>query len=154
MVDNSQKQLKNISPYLKFFDFSKLTFKDSILLENATVFDSLRYIEKVVKSTLSDTKQIAKHLKASDLETTLRNNWHFVHDHIAYELDKIGVEQIRRPLRLIKDRKGDCDCFSTFFSSLLTNQGIEHSLRMTKYGGDWQHVYVIVLNKAKRDIIH
>lgn len=150
MVDSSNKTLKSLAPYLKFFDFSKLTYKDPIVLQYASVFDTLRNIRKVVSSTLDDTRKIAAHLKDRSLEETLRRNWHFVHDHIGYEIDQKGVEQIRRPLRLVKDKKGDCDCFSTFLSSLLTNQGIEHSLRMTKYSGDWQHVYVIVPKQGKK----
>lgn len=150
MIDNSNKQLKSLTPYLKFFDFSKLSYKDPILLQSASVFDTLRNIGNVVNSTLDDTKKIAQYLTGISLEETLRRNWHFVHDHIGYEIDQKGVEQIRRPLRLVKDKKGDCDCFSTFLSSLLTNQGIEHSLRMTKYSGDWQHVYVIVPKQGKK----
>ena len=47
MVDNSNKKIQDIRPFLKFFDFSKLTYEDPILLQNASVFDTLKNIEKV-----------------------------------------------------------------------------------------------------------
>lgn len=149
MIDSSNKKLKSIKPYLRFFDFSKLTYKDPIILQNANVFDTLNNMERIVYSTLDHTQKLSQHLIRRDLKETLKNNWEFVHSHISYKEDEKGTEQIRTPLRLVKDRIGDCDCFTTFLSSLLINQGIEHSFRMTKYKGDWQHVYIVVPYKGK-----
>ncbi len=71
----------------------------------------------------------------------------FLYDHIQYKLDKKGLEQLRRPNRSWAERQTgiDCDCFSIFVSSILTNLKIPHSFRITKYNRDeYQHVYVIV----------
>ena len=61
--------------------------------------------------------------------------------------DAEGYEQIRSPARAWHDRFSgvDCDCYSVFISSILSNLGIAHTLRITKYQRDYfQHIYPIV----------
>lgn len=146
MADNSNKAIQPLGHWKSYFDFSKLDVKTSVFMANGSVYDTINLIEKVVKEYLSDTKELAKALKGGTLRETLKNNWSWVYKHITYEKDRDGVEQVRRPLRLVADAKGDCDCFTTFLSSLLTNQGVSHTLRMTKYNGKsyYQHIYIIV----------
>ncbi|MBP2831249.1 hypothetical protein J8281_03530 [Aquimarina sp. U1-2] len=40
----------------------------------------------------------------------------------------------------------DCDCYTVFISSILTNLGIPHEVRITKYNGKshFQHIYPVV----------
>ncbi|WP_162054532.1 hypothetical protein [Pontibacter pamirensis] len=130
----------------RYFDLSRLQRSDPVLLNRGDVFDTILEMARIVKNTLPDTKGIAPVLKGSTLEQTCHNIFDFVYSHIQYTLDKPGVEQLRRPLRSWADRAAgvDCDCYSIFISSILSNLGIEHYFRMTKYQGDWQHIYVVV----------
>jgi predicted transglutaminase-like cysteine proteinase len=110
------------------------------------VRDTVPLIKRIVARTLYQTKKLAARLKASTVAQTVRNNYNFVFKHIQYQKDPAGKEQVRSPRRLVYDGKGDCDCFVTFLSSLLTNQGISHKLRVTKYNGssEYSHIYIIV----------
>lgn len=114
---------------------------------NANVYDTVAFIPKVVNETLYQTKQLAEHLKANNTYETCKNIWQFVFEHINYKKDAAGYEQIRSPARAWHDRFSgvDCDCYSVFISSILSNLEIPHTLRITKYHRDYfQHIYPIV----------
>lgn len=115
--------------------------------KNAEVKDTVAFIPKVVKETLYQTQKLAPLLLGNTVYDTCKNIWHFVYEHIAYRKDKEGYEQIRSPSRVWHDRKSgvDCDCYTTFISSLLMNLQIPHTLRITKYNKpQFQHIYPIV----------
>lgn len=119
---------------------------------NANVYHTVSFIPKVVGKTLSQTAGIARLLKGKSVHQTCKNIWHFVYGHINYKKDQEGYEQIRSPARTWHDRRQgvDCDCYSVFISSILTNLGIEHLLRITKYQRDYfQHIYPVVVNDDK-----
>ncbi|MBI5539031.1 MAG: hypothetical protein HY951_03165, partial [Bacteroidia bacterium] len=121
--------------------------KDRIVIKDGEVDDTVELMKKVVWKYLSDTKKIAPYLKGKTLEETCRNIWNFLYNHIQYKLDKRGLEQLRRPCRSWTERSTgiDCDCFSIFVSSILTNLQIPHKFRITKYDSEvYQHVYVVV----------
>jgi hypothetical protein len=132
--------------------FPKATGKDHRVKGYADVEDTLKLIKKTVPKTLWQTKAIAEVLRGKTLEDTCSNIWHFVYNHIQYKIDKPGVEQIRSPRRTWLDRfiGVDCDCYTEFISSILSNLGIPHVLRITKYPQRppatprWQHIYPIV----------
>jgi len=108
----------------------------------------LQFIPRVVKQYHTDTAKIALYLKREKLADTLRAIWEFVYRHIQYKPDSPFEEQIRRPARTWADRHSgvDCDCYTVFISSILTNLHIPHYIRMTAYSSrkGYQHVYVIV----------
>lgn len=114
----------------------------------AQLHHTINLIKHIVPETTGDTRLLANYLKGSDLRSTCQNIWEFVYNHIQYARDKKGIEQVRRPSRVWADRiQGvDCDCYSVFISSILTNLNIPHKLRITKYGGKshFQHIYPIV----------
>lgn len=127
--------------------FPKADAKDTVVMDNGEVADTLKVIEEVVWKFISDTKEIAQSLKTDRLEDTLKNIWEFLYHNIQYKLDKQGMEELRRPARAWHDRMSgiDCDCFSIFCSSILCNLGIPHRFRITRYSQPhWQHIYVIV----------
>ena len=136
----------------KEFDhlFPKPTGKNHRIKKSADVEDTIRLIRKTVRETLWHTEQIAQVLKGRTVRETCSNIWHFVYDHIQYERDEEGVEQIRSPRRTWWDRKGDCDCGTTLICSILCNLQIPVELRITKYPKKpsevpyWQHIYPIV----------
>jgi hypothetical protein len=117
------------------------------VVREGNVFETIDLMKKVVWKYIGDTKKIAAYLKGATLKQTCENTWNFLYHHIQYKLDERGMEQLRRPNRSWAERKTgiDCDCFSIFVSSILTNLQIPHSFRITKYNRDsYQHVYVIV----------
>jgi hypothetical protein len=119
---------------------------------DATVGDTLSFIQKIVPETLQQTEGIARVLKGNTVYDTCRNIWHFVYRHIRYRKDKDGYEQVRSPRRSWDDRKKgvDCDCYTTFISSILCNLRIPHILRITKYGKPhFQHIYPVVPDRGR-----
>lgn len=108
--------------------FPKVKGENETVLESAGVEDTLKLIQKTVPATLNDTAKLARVLKGKTLDETCSNIWHFVYGHIAYKKDEKGKEQVRRPARAWWDRATgvDCDCYTTFISSVLSNLGIRH----------------------------
>lgn len=137
---------KRWDPY--FPPMTSLKHEDKILVKNGSVFTTLRLMRKIVRETRGDTKRLAPMLKRKTLKATIDHIWQFVYNHVQYKLDKQGVEQLHRPLRIWKKRfEGvDCDDYAIFISSILSNLGIRHAFRMTKYNGKnhYQHVYIVV----------
>lgn len=138
-------KLKDGRMYDKYFP--KADYTNVVIEKNADLGDTMRFIPHAVRATLSDTLALSRQvLLGRSLYETCRKVWHFIKEHIAYKPDRAGVEQIRRPARLWWDKIGDCDCFTVFISSVLTNLGIYHKLRVTQYDPlkGFQHIYPIV----------
>lgn len=153
------KQQRNIQSGAAYEHLFPRVPKDTYSLtikKNAGVADTVAFIPKVVQHTQAQTKALAQLLKGKTLNETCSNIWHFVYTHIRYQKDEDGYEQVRSPSRIWHDRKQgvDCDCYSTFISSILYNLNIPHLLRITKYGKDYyQHIYPVVPNGAKEIIL-
>jgi hypothetical protein len=136
--------------------FPRANGSNQVILQNAHLWDTMDLIPKVVGGTLAQTFEISRHLYDKDQYTCCRKIWQFVYDHIDYYKDEPGAEQVRSPARAWADRfEGvDCDCYSVFISSILSNLGIPHVLRITKYGSDtFQHIYPVVLTEDGKEII-
>lgn len=146
MEANHKRIIQNGEKYNHLFP--KPQGDDIEIKRDAGVSETIALIPQVVAETLQDTKKISKLLKGNTLDETCSNIWHFVYNHIQYEKDKDGVEQIRRPSRAWYDRtRGvDCDCYTVFISSILSNLNIPHTYRITKYKNRsyFQHIYPIV----------
>ena len=145
MKASNVRNIKNGNEYNSYFKPAKMGV---IELAEGDVFDTLDRIQSLVTNTLYQTKEISSILTTSNLKKTLNNVWSFLYNHIQYKEDAPGIEQLRTPLRSWADRKSgiDCDCYSIFISSILTNLNIPHSLRIAEYGskGYYQHVYIVV----------
>lgn len=150
LVATGKRSIKAGTQYDSYFT-SEVAGKEVILLDDGDVYDTLGQMKKIVAQTLSQTTKISRELKGSTLEQTCRNLWNFLYTHVQYKKDHPLREQLRTPARTWKDRKTgvDCDCYSIFISSVLTNLKIPHSFRMAGYKGDFQHVYVIVPKNGK-----
>lgn len=144
LVATSTRAIKSGREFDQFFP--KPNGKTDILNPDGTVYDTVKLMEKMVKDYKNDTEIIAQLLVKGTLFETLENIWNFCYSHIQYHPDKEGLEELRRPAVSWAERKKgvDCDCFSIFISSILTNLKIPHEFRVTKYTADWQHVYVFV----------
>lgn len=150
MEANKRRNIKSGSEYDQLFPGSENDTK--AIRKNANVDHTVAFIPKVVQETLDQTRQISQILKGRTLYETCSNIWHFVYQHINYKKDQEGYEQIRSPSRAWHDRKTgvDCDCYSVFISSILTNLFIPHILRITKYHRDYfQHIYPVVPFQGK-----
>jgi len=143
-ISSGYRTIREGGDYNKFF--TSPDGNDRVIREG-DVFETVDLMKRVVCKYINDTKRIASYLKGSTLKDTCQNIWNFLYHHIQYKLDERGLEQLRRPNRSWAERKIgiDCDCFSIFVSSILTNLQIQHSFRITKYEKDsFQHVYVVV----------
>jgi len=134
--------------------------KTTLIKKSASVNDTVKFIPKVVKDTLYQTKQLSQELlkeaESEKRKDVCKRIWEFVYKHIRYELDEKGVEQIRAPARTWADReKGvDCDCYTTFISSVLSNLKIPHVLRISKYWKDYfQHIYPVAFDEKGNEIV-
>lgn len=145
LVPSGRRYIKSGAEYDKFFDTDEVEGDEVELMADGDVYDTLRLMKKMVRTTLTQTEKIAQKLKGSSREETCRNIFNFIYNHIQYKKDNPMREQLRTPIRTWKDRRSgvDCDCYSIFISSILTNLKIPHAFRMAAYGGDWQHVYVV-----------
>ena len=145
MEANKRRHIKSGKEYDHLFPIAE--GNNSTIRKNANVYHTVAFIPKVVNETLDQTKQLAEQLKANSTYESCKNIWHFVYEHINYKKDLAGYEQIRSPARAWHDRFTgvDCDCYSVFISSILSNLGISHTLRITKYHRDYfQHIYPVV----------
>ena len=145
MESHSKRNIQSGERYSHLFPVAKNS--TATIRKDANVYHTVAFIPKVVSETLLDTKKLAAVLKGATIYKSCSNIWQFVYGHIAYKKDEDGYEQIRSPARAWHDRfRGvDCDCYSVFISSILTNLNIPHSLRITKYQQAYfQHIYPIV----------
>lgn len=143
-ITSGYRTIRDGADYNKFFTSPDGTDR---VIRDGDVFETVDLMKRVVWKYIDDTKRIAPYLKGSTLKDTCQNIWNFLYHHVQYKLDERGLEQLRRPNRSWAERKTgiDCDCFSIFVSSILTNLQIPHSFRITKYEKDsFQHVYVVV----------
>lgn len=146
-VATGKRALRSGSEYEKYFNLSGVLNKEVTLLSDGNVFETVGEMQSIVRKTLGQTLRIANALKGATRGETARNLWNFLYSHVQYTKDNPLREQLRTPLRTWKDRKAgvDCDCYSIFISSVLTNLGIPHAMRIAAYnGGEYQHVYVVV----------
>jgi hypothetical protein len=143
-ISSGYRTIRDGGDYNKFFTSPD---GNDRVVRDGDVFETVDLMKRVVWKYIDDTKRIAAYLKGSTLKDTCQNIWNFLYHHIQYKLDERGLEQLRRPNRSWAERKTgiDCDCFSIFVSSILTNLQVPHSFRITKYEKDsFQHVYVVV----------
>ena len=141
----------------KEFDhlFPRATGTDKTIRQDAGVEDTLAFIMKNTPKTLFHTKQIAAKLQGKNLYDTCHRVWDFVYNHVQYKKDKPGTEQVRSPRRVWYNRATgvDCDCYTSFISSILLNLGIAHKLRIAIYNpaNGYQHIYPVVPKDGKLD---
>ena len=157
-VAKAKRKLKDASAYE--FLFPRAKGETITIKRNAGVKHTVKFIPQVVKETTNETQGIARTLLAETLYQTCKNIWQWVYDHIKYEKDETGKEQVRSPVRMFWDRKGDCDCFTTFIDSVLVNVSrmkkwpLKIVNRITKYSTEnFQHIYPIVITPEGKRIV-
>jgi hypothetical protein len=143
----SLRDIKPMSDYVNYIPpKEELKRNDLIVIQNGSVEDTVRMMHKVAGDYKSDTAMLAKLLQGKNTRETVGNMFNFVYNYIQYVPDSKVLEQVRRPLRTLWDRKGDCDCYSVLIASMCNNLNIPYKFRIAAYGGraNYQHVYVVV----------
>lgn len=145
-VDTSVRQVRPISEISKLVDFSVLDNTNPIVNPDGTVEQTVDYMKQIVKDQHKTVEKLTNRLYDQKLSRFLRNVFDFVMMYIAYEKDSAFMEQLRFPLRTLKDQKGDCDCMSILIGAILYNKNVPFQFRITKYDNSdrFTHVYVIV----------
>ncbi|MCC7303477.1 MAG: hypothetical protein IT233_12630 [Bacteroidia bacterium] len=139
---------RHIKPGIQYDSlFPKAEMEEITVQRNANVGHTVRFIPKVVSETLFHTAGISRLLKGNSIKETCQRIWDFVYTHINYRKDEDGKEQVRSPARAWHDRHQgvDCDCYTVFISSILSNLRVPHFLRIVKYSGNnFSHIYPVV----------
>lgn len=88
---------------------------------------TLDMIRKAYQLGVSQTKNLADHLRDPDFVQSCFNIYHFVTSNIRYTKDTPGQEEIRLPARSYADRFTgvDCEDYAILIGGLLTNMGFE-----------------------------
>lgn len=156
LVASQKRKIRDGKEFDKYFKAPLRS--DPFLTYAGTTHDTINFMADIIKNTTSDTQEIAKVLKGANLDKTLDNIFNFVFNHVQYKPDDPTEEQLRRPARTWADRTSgvDCDCYSIFIGSILSNLRIPFALRMVKINGKpyFQHVYVIVPKHGKQSEIN
>lgn len=149
-MEAGKRRLLEGSRYERLFPAARMA--THTLKADAALSDTLKAMPEIVRKYGWQAKEVAKALKAGDLRQTCRNIWEFCYRHFQYRKDEDRKEQVRTPARAWADRKEgiDCDCFTVLASSILSNLGIRHFMRVAKYPSPdtddppFQHIYVTV----------
>ncbi len=158
MVASFKRKIYKGNKYDFLFPASK--GNDITVKKNGTVQDTVKVMQQMIPAYANEAKRFAQYIEKKGFTTTLEKCqfiWNFIYNTVQYTPDKDGIEQLRTPARVWKDRFAgvDCDCYSNIIGSTLYNLGIPFSFRITKYDHKnyFQHVYVIAHDKGKDIII-
>jgi len=151
--------------------FALPTGKNEIVIKNATVYDTVKYMHKIVESDYKLISDFAKTMKQKTTLQTAKKIFDFVFTFIKYNLEK--GEQLRNPLvtyhlgqrlaRQFYEQNGyyndeysaDCDDISIFIASILKNLNIKYAFRIASYNSSngYSHVYAIAFDENNKQII-
>ncbi len=98
------------------------------------------------------TSLLARQLKGYNIYVTCGNIFNYLLRNVKYLEDPRGVQWIKTPARLLKDRTGDCKSMSIFIASCLRNLNIPHYFRFvsfSRFSADPTHVYVVAVIDGK-----
>ena len=106
--------------------------KERLRFQDGNTVDIQKVIFKVNDANIwKDTAELSKRFKPT--KAGMNDLWRFVKYRIRYLEDPDGVQYVKHPARLWKDRVGDCKSFTLFIVSILQNLGIRYSIRFTSY---------------------
>ncbi len=142
-----KRKIKDGSRFSYLFPAQKRS--ETTVKKRAQLSDTITLMKSKVRRQNWQTEKIAKHLKGATIGQTCRNIWQFAYSYFQYKPDKLGIEQVRSPARSFSDRVTgiDCDCFSVFIGSVLSNLNIPFLWRLAIYKSqDFEHVYPVAIN--------
>ncbi len=103
-------------------------------------------IIKITKQFAPGLKDFAQQFKGETLLQTAYNIWLYIKTHFQYTHDRAGTEQIRTPLRLLYDKKGDCEDFAIFAAAILFALGYHPVFYIVAFNGKpyFSHIFTVV----------
>ena len=116
-------------------------------IPNGSTQDIINEVLNVYSLCKNDLQEFAPVLAGTTLQETCSNIWHFIKKNIRYKEDPNGVQWIKTPARIWKDKICDCKGYSIFTACLLHALKIKGSFRFVSYEKNDKnvtHVYVIV----------
>lgn len=119
----------------------------TLIKRNATVDNTVALIQYVAEKNKNSFAVNSIKTDYKNLIDLLKGVFEQIQSKIRYKSDEFGKEQIKTPDRFfIKDKNGDCDDYTTFWSAFLRKFKIPHYLKVVKYSPNksWEHIYVIV----------
>ncbi len=118
--------------------------------KNASLSDTLTHMKHIVLRDYKTVSELALSLKGNTVADTSENIWNWMRANTTYHLDTEGIEELRTPLRSLKDKDSgiDCDDYTILISSLLLNLNIPHEFRVAAYKekGRFQHIYPVAFD--------
>ena len=99
--------------------------------------------------------EIVYNLRNVPAEEACEAIFSYLLDNVQYKADPDGVQYIKSPARLLKDRYGDCKSYSIFIAACLHCLNIPCKFRFVNFdnGNQYTHVYVIAKREDNQIII-
>lgn len=74
---------------------------------------------------------------------------------VRYKLDPYGVQYIKTPARLLRDKEGDCKSLTMFTAACLHCLGVPCRVRFVNFdgGNQYTHVYPVAVDENGSEII-
>lgn len=140
---------RNIKPGTKYNSlFGKIQGKDPLIDVNASTYDTVAFIQKVIAQHKDQGEALAKELDKGSIKKTSKAVFNFFYNHFQYKPDAPHEEQVRTLYRSWHDRKTgiDCDCFTTAIGQVITHLVPKYIIRKVKLNHKpyYQHIYIIV----------
>jgi len=135
--------------------FPKANGEVVIIKRYAKLEDTIEFLPKAIEQTLYQTKDIAKIFAGYNSFESCKKIWAFIFDHILYQKDESGKEQIQSPQYTWARRKGDCDDYTVMIVSILRNLKINVILRISMYTEEngYQHIYPVAILSDGTEVI-
>jgi hypothetical protein len=128
--------------------FAPPTPTDAVYMHKGSPVALLNVIaNKLVYRWQSESEVMSYELGVRSKKNTLvilKYLWTWCRTNIKYTPDPPRFEYIRSPSQSYHDRKGDCDDYVVFCSTVLLNLGIRHTIRLADYGQGYQHIYIVL----------
>ncbi len=145
MEATSLVNIRSLAPYRHLFP--KAALSTTRLKRNATVFDTVNTVTEAIREHAWQVEAyVDQELRGLSTYQACEKVWYFLKNHIRYQRDKKGYEQVKTPRRLISEGYGDCDDYTFFINCCMAVLKVEGVInRITKYSGDYyQHIYPLV----------
>ncbi len=137
-------------------NLSGLTSRTTIK-RNASLSDTLTHMKHIVLRDYTSVSDLAFSLKGNTVAQTSENIWNWMRLNTKYKLDTKGIEELRTPLRSLKDKDSgiDCDDYTILISSILLNLNIPHQFRIAAYKnkGNFQHIYPVAFDDLGNEYV-
>jgi len=116
--------------------------------------DGVEFMANMIEKSSYQVKELAKKLKQTNLQSTVKSVHNFIVTYIQYEADA-KMQRLRSPgcSWSVRQKGIDCKSFTIFACALLREMGYKSIIRQVKqpsfYSDQYTHVYVVVPKNQK-----